>query len=216
MSNILIITTGQETYEKGIVKFQGFVPKQPSLSSLAASIPIGLSSKVPNEALVKVHEDRKQDAIEGMPETQCGAWQTRTFTAQEGLILQIFGSRRQRWNSLMASSNFFIKMRANAAHRRIILPTLRIAGKSMRNEVAVEGRFDLITLEEAERLGVPAPIPNFRPLYSSAKFDFIFTTAEVAGEVAARERLLVTETINAETGVVESAQVMRSATLIEM
>lgn len=212
--NILVITTGQESYEKGLAKLQAFVPNQNICQVGAQALPVGAASKVPNQGLTAVNVGRKIDAIRGMPESQCGAWVQRTLQAREGLVVQVFGSRRARWNSLLSSSNFYLRMRNGAAHRKVTMKTLQISGMSELQQVSVEGRFDVLTLPEAAVQGV-TPNPLYRALFSLEKYQYLFQEEILEGESAARERV-VTTTVLSENGTTEEASVSRVQTLIEL
>lgn len=210
--NILVMHTGHESYDKGLVKLHAFVPNQTMCQG--QGLPVGLASKIPDRCLVSVHAGRSVQAIKELPEAQGGGWTQRTLQAKEGLVLQLFGSRRARWNSLLSSSNAYIRMRSSAALRKLTIPTLQIPGHSELHEVTVEGRFDVLSLAEAEALGA-IPNPLYRAAFAPEKFSYLFRETIIEGPIASREVLVATTVINAE-GEAEAATVTRSTALIEI
>ena len=210
---ILTVTTGQEVYQKAIAKVQVFVPNSGLIRVGAQALPI--NANIPGSCIQRLQRLPEVQAIRGEPEDQCGAWKTSVFQVQEGVILQVFGQRRTRWNSLLANANLYLRARHNAAERFIFLKTLQVPGQSTMQEVGVLGRFDLLNPDQAGFYGVRTN-PMFLGTFTAEKVGFLFTDEVRSAEIASAEQAVTTTSLNAATGQQEKIATLRSATLLEL
>jgi len=78
------------------------------------------------------------------------------FAIAEGEILKMFVQVRLGWGKLPKTGNVLLRVRANAAHQVLKFAMIDHPDVAF-HEATVEGRFDVLTVEEAEAFGVHVP-----------------------------------------------------------
>jgi hypothetical protein len=91
-------------------------------------------------------------SLSDMPQEIGGSFATATYQVQDGVILKLYAKKRMGWNAVMKHCVMFLKAREHAAHRVIRFrpnPSNRLA----LDWLGVQGRFDILTMKEAEAFG---------------------------------------------------------------
>lgn len=91
-------------------------------------------------------------SLSDMPQEIGGLFATANYQVQDGVILKLYAKRRIGWNGTMKHVVVFIRAREHAAHRVIKfspVPSNQLAMPWL----GVQGRFDIISLKEAEAFG---------------------------------------------------------------
>lgn len=215
-SMVLTAVVGQEVFQKGLSKLQVFIPSSNAIPTGAKdSVPIGASRSLSGFGVSMIQNGARTLAIQGEPEEHCGAWSQKVVQLPNDAVVQVFGQRRARWNSLLSSASIYLRIRSGAAHQRIKLPTLQVAGASTRSEVFVEGRFDIITPETAEAFGVTTS-KMYAPMFKTERVDHLFVIEEVSPESVAAAQAVTTQTLDHASGAMKNVSVTRIVPIIEL
>ena len=122
-------------------------------------------------------------SLANMPQERGGSLATAHYEIADGVILKVCSKRRLGWNSTLRSSVVFLRMRETAAYQSVKFHPARSNALAM-DTLGVQGRFDIITLEEAEAFG--ARVNPATRILASLDPDSDLTTVEVI-EVATSE-----------------------------
>jgi hypothetical protein len=171
-------TTGFENFSTSSAKAHVFVV--PTARMLGKEMHIAVACKGVYPGLRKVGLETKQPAAPGL-RRELGEWTTASYEVPEGMLLKVFGTRSGGWGSQRVMSNQFIRVRADAAMRRINV-ILTGNERAALARASIEGRFDLVTLSEALLMGVAVP-PSFRPGFDEAMQRRAFEYHEVEPEL---------------------------------
>ena len=87
-----------------------------------------------------------------MPEEIGGRFATANYQVSDGIILKVYAKKRVGWNGTMRHVVVFLKCREHAAHRMLKFYPVPSNALSM-DWLGVQGRFDIISLAEAEAFG---------------------------------------------------------------
>jgi len=106
----------------------------------------------PNKPITEHGSTIVVPSLSDIPEDIGGRFAASTYIAQEGVILKVYAKQRQGWRSTMKHCVMFLRVRENAAHRIVkFTPTANNA--LALDWLGVQGRFDILTLKEAEAFG---------------------------------------------------------------
>lgn len=120
----------------------------------------------------------------GMKPEIAGKWTDAVYDVPDSVLLKLMVQRSQNGNA--KSINVLFSMREGAALRRIRIPTI-VNRRSTRQTVTIEGRFDVLSLQEAALVGYAPPAP-FVPSFLPSRWSAIpgFQVIEVSPENVAR------------------------------
>lgn len=86
---------------------------------------------------------------------EMGQWYRGVYEVPEGTILKVFINKAS-FGSLRTLASQVIKMREGAAYRTMVIPLIDTDAAAIR-EMQIQGRFDLLTLEEYRAAGASVP-----------------------------------------------------------
>lgn len=110
-------------------------------------------------------------SLSDMPQEIGGLFATANYQLQEGVILKLYAKKRVGWNGTMRHVVVFLRAREHAAHRCLKFRPVACNQLSM-EWLGVQGRFDIITLKEAEAFGARV-IGATRKLSEGSEFSLI-------------------------------------------
>lgn len=117
-------------------------------------------------------------------------WYVNSYGVPEGTVLKMFGSRSTKWNERRLTASIYIRVREQAALRRIRMG-LTNNELSVRSHAELTGRFDVLTVEEVKALGVPILKIYERfadPLWYGALFELVEIEPEEAIRTVVEDR----------------------------
>lgn len=166
-------TSGRENFPTGSATVGVFVlpcAKYP----VARESAIGLAARAPEFPLRAVGVPTKVAASPTRRADIAGEWTTCAYDVQEGAILKVAVNKSSsNFGSMRTMANAALRARATAPYIRMSIP---LTGSGARSTVLIEGRFDIIPVEEALALGAPIPIafrPSFDPVHQRRAFDVV-------------------------------------------
>lgn len=134
-----------------------------------------------------------EGSVAGIKREIGGSWTMQAYDIAEGEVLKLFVSKRQSWSSNISTAQVLIRMRSEGAHTRIVIPLLARVGKSRFTEAVFDGRFEVITPQEAfAAAGIMVPslyLRMFQPAAQEACFKV--TKVEEASKSAERIKVKV-------------------------
>jgi hypothetical protein len=178
--------TGSETMSDGFTKVYAFhVPQGGGKEAFLAG-----ASKV--GGLVRAQGYPVcEGAVAGIRREIGGSWTMQAYDIAEGEVIKLSVSKRAAWNSKISSAQVLIRMRSEGAHTRITIPLLARAGKSRFTEAVFDGRFEVITPQEAfAAAGVTVP-SMFLRLFTLSAQETCFKVSQVEEAVKPAERIKV-------------------------
>lgn len=106
-----------------------------------------------------------------MPQEIGGSFAAATYQVMDGVVLKLYAKKREGWNGVMKHCVVFLKAREHAAHRIIRFRPVQSNSLAL-DWLGVQGRFDIITLREAEAFGARV-IEATRKLSDGSDFSLI-------------------------------------------
>lgn len=176
---MLLATTGHENFQTGSAKSYLFVT--PTRATPGKEMHIGIASRA-GGGIRQVGSPQSVPAAPGM-RPEMGKWTTCNYNIPEGTLLKLFASRSGGFGSMRIQASLFLLARDHAAFRRVST-ILTGHPKATFSRVQVEGRFDIITVDEAIRLGANVPA-HFRGTFDESMTRRAFEIVEVDREIAA-------------------------------
>lgn len=144
-----------------------------------------------------VQPSRRHEAAPGKID-QMGHWWSVTADVPDGEVIRLVGTRKGgSFGSRQDQASLIIQARAGAALRKI---TFRLTGDPImaRDEVTVEGRFDVLPIEEVEEQFLDLIKPWQRATYIESKVSRVFKLSETAPELTPRPVVRTRTVINAD------------------
>lgn len=113
---------------------------------------------------------------------ETGRWTQGNYTIPEGTLLKIFGQRSGAFGQMRVSASMFIQLREDAAFQSV---ATRLSGhqKAAFTTAPVQGRFDILTVEQARALGAEVP-PVFEGQFNELLVSRVFQLTVMEGERA--------------------------------
>lgn len=153
-------------------------------------------------------------SVPGTREEITGRMVRQSFSIEEGEVVKMFCNIRRGWGKMPYTASIFLRVRAEAAYRRVTVKTLEHPDVAFTHAM-VEGCFDLLTLEDTLALGVHIP-PAFRSMAEHHNTSTVLTEdkiiqAEASSAPRYEERKLVDES----TGNVRTLTVRKKRRAIE-
>jgi hypothetical protein len=172
-------TTGHENFQSGSAKSYLFVT--PTRRFPGKEMHIGVAAKAQG-AIRQTGSPQTVPAAPGM-RPEMGRWTTCNYDVPEGTLLKLFAVRSGGFGSMRVQGSLFLMVREHAAFRRV-QTILTGHPKAAYSRVNIEGRFDLLTVDQAVALG--AVVPNhFRTSFEEGMVRRAFEIIEIDREVAA-------------------------------
>ena len=175
-------TTGNENWEHASAKCQLFFT--PTAAFAGKEVPIWRLSKGDNPSVPVAQASTMRTAAAPGLIDAFGFWNTSTYAIPEGVLLKLFAQRKN--TSIGAGGHLlgsmFLRARNDAPLIRV---SVGLIGDSRAAFTAVhtEGRFDVMSLAEAEARG--AIVSSFRNQHDPDVRATMFTVSELAGGVSA-------------------------------
>lgn len=196
---LISTTTGFENFESGSAKSYVFVaPSQ--ATRIQRELHLGVAARSGADGISAVGAPQSIPAAPGFIE-ETGRWTTATYEVPEHTILKLFAQRNGGFGSMRIMASLFVRMRKEAAVRKIGT-VLTAHPKATYSRVWLEGRFDILTLEQAMALGVVVP-PSFAHTYAQTMVNRAFEFVEVSRELSAPAQQVVSTVQNSAGETVE-------------
>ena len=156
---LIDVTTGGELFKDVSAKTHTFFV--PSTKYPGTETHIGILSAVKHKENNPHNVTRLAKAVVTNAHTRLsaemgGSWSTGTIDVPEGMVLKIFMGRSLGYGQMRVQGNLLIRVREYAAYRRIGIATTQHPDATNK-DVHIEGRFDVLSIEEARSLGVDIP-----------------------------------------------------------
>lgn len=185
---LIRIMSGSETYAQGSSKLFVQVAGRDGYTFVSDA------AKKPNSGIVLDGRPAYVPAARsGMREQ--GGWFDGNYNVADDTVLRLTGQRTERVGGRTGfkrgpfRGHMFIRTRAKAALRRIALITVT-ADQSALVHVLIEGRFDVLSVKEAGRLGAPLERADLAHSKVEAVRE-VFTHTVLQGEREGRTRQIV-------------------------
>ncbi len=155
---------------------------------------LGEASKAtPITGISEVQRANSQQARRTAVNYDAGVWFRSVYDCDDGVVIKLGIQRKQAWASMAIQANLLLHARNEAAHRRIIIPLSGHADMAFQMH-EIDGRFDILTPEEAATLGIT--IPAFAMgAYDPVRIGRACTITEADPEISPRKKLRVREVI---------------------
>jgi hypothetical protein len=198
MSQLINVTTGQENQSSGSAQVSVWhTPRLPQQRHLKEAYLSGCAKNVEyRDIATSFGAPAFMQAVTGIPEEIGGRWVTQSYQIAEGEILKIFATRKGGYGQHKYTGNLLIGIREQAPLMRVRIPLLSTP-KSTRGVADITGRFDILTLPEAQARGVYVP-PQFAHLFEPESTEFLFETTELEPAVAPKKEVTVQVVTNTE------------------
>lgn len=170
---LLSTTTGEETVSDANSKVYLFHSPKADESDLKEQA-VSAVAKEGVDFLRRVGTQTVVSAVIGVYPEIGGQWWTTNYEIAEGEILKVYATKKHSWKRVHATACQFIRMRAAAPCHKLRVKLLGLGSKTRLKYATFTGRFDLLTLEEAQELGVkvnPAYHHTFIPGEVAKLFD---------------------------------------------
>lgn len=196
--NPVQITNGKENPTSGDSSLQVFGFYEGKDRFLADLI----GRKLNGGEVMKVNEPIYEPALVGHKPEIAGRWVTQTFLLPNEMILVVSGNKRRTWQDGGRPARLILRIREKAALRQVEFTTLQLSVSSKGTVNAVKGRFDVLTLEEAKKLGfVPNPLDLDHYTQASCAGQFQTRILEPELEVRQQTEIRKVETVSGEQAI---------------
>jgi hypothetical protein len=179
--------TGSETVADGFAKVFAFhVTRE-------AETFIGQAAKT-GEKVRAVGSPVRESAVAGIRQEIGGSWVMQSFEVEDDEIIKVFAQRRNAWNKLIVAAQLLLLCRTTGPLTRITIPLLNRPGKSRFTEAVMQGRFEVVTPQEAfERHGITVP-PHFMRFYHPSSQQSVFNVTQVEAASSVKQKIVATIT----------------------
>jgi hypothetical protein len=141
--------TGKENHMNSSLQVEAYL-----LSDRETQLPLWSASKLLSFGAVKMlGVGSRTPSIHNMHEDIGGCWRYNQYEIEEGSIIKFLVRRKDGWGGVPKVASIYLKIRENAALRRVTTPTLRVPSRSTMQELEVVGRFDVVTVAEVAAMG---------------------------------------------------------------
>lgn len=195
--------TGNVNMRKQSAKIHAFhSPRKGGVGNKEVFLDKASKSGVTSGHIRKVGVPEFCAAIPGTKQEIGGRFVKQTFDIEEGEILKLFVDVRPGYGNPKRTGSVFIRVRRNAAHRKIRIKMIDHADVAY-THAEVEGCFDVLTLNELDAAGVKV-LKGLRHLSSEANLERIISEniviqPEVSAPVRVRKRKRVDADGNEQT-----------------
>ena len=180
--------TGSETVADGFAKVFAFHVTN------GAETFIGQAAKTVSDKVRAVGSPVRESAVAGIRQEIGGSWVMQSFEIGDDEVIKIFAQRRNAWNKLIVSAQILLLCRATGPLTRITIPLLNRPGKSRFTEAVFQGKFEVITPQDAfERHGVVIPAHFMRFFHPSSQ-QTVFNVTQVEAASLVRQKIVATVT----------------------
>lgn len=106
-------------------------------------------------------------AVTDLSKEQSGTVCRACYQVSEGTIIKVMFQKRGEWGKGVRTANIYLRVREEAAHRRFVM-RLNNNPSATERDAFIEGRFDVLTPDEAAGYGVTTK-DAFKKLFEPAK-----------------------------------------------
>lgn len=138
-----------------------------------------------------------EPAIAGRKPEIAGQWFVTNYNLEPDDVIKLCVSKKLTWNSLIKQAHIYLRMRQQAAFRSVRIPLLAKANSS-RAEAQLQGRFDILTVEEAQTEAGIIPNPNYIHMHAEYNRNPLFRIDELEPEERPRVRVTTSILTNEE------------------
>ena len=170
----LTVTTGSESWSDHSARMSVFSFMDGS------EVPLFVRARDNPECFASVGRPTSTIARPGM-RIALGKWLTSSYDIRDGEVLKVFGQRHSGRQAPDIKAAFFIMPRANAALQHVAMGLSNVG--AMRSAF-VRGRFDIIDIERAARLGAVVA-PHFGAIHDAVPVSRLFRFEQIEPEIAA-------------------------------
>lgn len=152
------------------------------------------SKATPITGISEVQRSNSTKARRSAVSYDAGVWFRSVYDVQDGVVIKLGIQRKQAWASMQVQASLLLHARDEAAHRRIIVPLSGHEDMAFKMH-EIDGRFDILTVEEAATLGITIPafaLSGFDPV----RVGRACTITEADPEISPRKKLRVREVVN--------------------
>lgn len=208
---MLNITTGNCNYPTGSSKVHVFVVPTRQFPGKEANIGMLFKEVQPAFSAIRRINSTIVPAAPALAPTDAGKWTQSTYDVPEGLVLKVFGMTTSQGMQMRRMGNVLIRMRTGGALNRLAA-VLAQHPKATLTRATIEGRFDILSLEQAEGLGVRVP-PQYRMHFEDVHWRRMFNLEQVEAQIEAPPRVEVRRIENSEGQTVAVAVASRNRML---
>lgn len=203
----LSAVTGEETWDVGSALFKVFSLKFPDRPTSEEAL-AWAASRADNPMITSLRNQQIMPSVDGR-KLELGKWRSESFEVAEGSILKVVGNRTAKgWGDAPRRLQKLIRVRAAAPLYKVSMHLSQLPGRGTLADANVYGRFDVITMEEAEIYGCRIN-PRFKHLFSDTYGD-VLDVRMVEPALAPPEEITVKETKTATGETVKVGVVRRS------
>lgn len=174
---LLTAITGSETWQGWSAKVHLFhSPRR----GQGREVHIGIAARDPANNISYAQQGTAALARPGM-RAELGQWTNSTFDVPEGEVFKLFA---QRSSGPVRQANMFLQTRGEAALQRVVV-RLSTHPQAAYSAVHIQGRFDLLSWEQARDMGIVV-LPQFRPHFEPSVASRMFEVQVVEQAIRAR------------------------------
>jgi hypothetical protein len=194
---IITATTGTETFSTGSAKSHIFVvPSRPGQKE----VHIGIAGRQGGDVRLISQPSRIPCAPGYRPEM--GEWTTGSYEVAENTVLKVFAYRSAAsFGAMRTQANLLLRVRSQAAFLKIGT-ILTGAPNACLTRAWLEGRFDILTLDQARNMGLNIPA-TFGGSFDEVQARRAFEIVTMDSEIATAPRIEVQQVTNTQGEEVE-------------
>lgn len=190
--NLLETMQGKELFDGANATVAIFACPDRVYTSFKEELNIDSAARKDNIPVTRQQYKGKVSAWAEDARADLGSWTQAVYDCAEGMVFKIFAHKHTGHGSRTYNVNQFIRVRKNAAYREIRVQ-LTNDTRSRFQYATIKGRFDILSLEDAEKRGVKTN-PRFKHTFKkddvNRVMEFIEIEAEKASPVIVRERVI--------------------------
>lgn len=187
--NPVIITNGKENPTSGESVVQVMCWHNGTEKYLADMI----GAKMPNGDFMKVTDPVFEPALVGHKPEIAGRWVSQTFLIPDNTLILLYANKRTHWQDAGRPARMILRVREKAALRQVEFATLRLSVSSKGTVDVARGRFDVLSVEDALKLGYRINPVN-RDHYSQENMLMQFETKVLESELVPQSAQTLVQT----------------------
>jgi hypothetical protein len=177
--SLITITHGHENFDSGSARVSVFAVAMFN-NPLIKDLPVDMARH--EWPAISRLTNQRVSAGAGMKAEIAGEWITSGYDVPNGTILRVYGQKTTNtFGVARHMANILIRVRDTAAYRRIGI-ALVAHRRSNKMSAVIEGRFDVLTLEQGLALGVTIPA-GLRGTYAPEFVNRLCTITTIEPEI---------------------------------
>lgn len=206
--------TGSQNFPEGSTKLHVFFV--PTRQRMGQEIHIGQLARGANPDVPASASNVQRFAAWSGASATLGEWTRANYDIPEGVVLKVYGSKRQSLqgqNMGEARAAVYLQMRSGAALNRIAFSMLQNP-KSPIASATIEGRFDILNMQQLAQLGVGLNVTTLA-LLNERQVERLFSFSVLDRPTEARREVKTTTVKNSEgqSVVIQKATAKRAVKL---